>query len=91
MKKKVIYVGPIRSPNNDAASARVLNNSKLFKNLGYDVLILSWGGSYRNEDLFEDGNYYFNGIQYIITNDIDLKGFFKRLFFFWIRFLIGFR
>ncbi len=81
MKKKVIYVGPFRSPNNDAASARVLNNSKLFQNLDYDVLILSWGGFYRDEDLFEDGNYYYNGIQYIITNDIDLKGFFKRLFF----------
>jgi glycosyltransferase involved in cell wall biosynthesis len=78
--KKILYLGPFRFPNHDAASSRVLNNSKVLKALNFDVVVLSWGGTYLDGDLSEDGNYYHNGIRYIITKDIDLRSFFRRLF-----------
>lgn len=79
----IVYIGPFRFPNHDAAAIRVINNIKIFSELSYDVLVLSWGGSYNEEDLCEDGNYYYNGIRYVITEDIDInrKNIFERFFY----------
>ncbi len=70
----VIFCGGFRLPNFDAAASRVLNNGKAFSQLGHEVLFISWGGSYRESDLGEDGNYYIDGMRYIITQEIDNKG-----------------
>lgn len=71
---KIIYTGAFRFPAGDAAAARVLNNAKILKVLGYEVVFVSWGGVVREHDKAEDGNYYYEGFQYLITNDIDIKG-----------------
>lgn len=82
-KPLIIYTGPVRFPNQDAAAIRVLNNAKVLMSLNYEVLVLSWGGIYLSDDLHEDGNYYHLGVRYIITDDIDIKRnqFLKRLFY----------
>lgn len=86
--KTIIYTGGFRFPNGDAASQRVLNNAKIFRELGYTVEFVSWGGMQREEDKHTDGFYYYQGFKYINTNDIDnkenlsvfgrVKSFFKR-------------
>ena len=82
-KPLIIYIGPIRFPNQDAAAIRVMNNVKVLTSLNYEVVVLSWGGIYFNNDLHEDGNYYHLGVRYIITDDIDIKRsqLLKRLFY----------
>ncbi len=70
---KVIYTGAFRFPNGDAASQRVLNNAKIFRELGYSVEFISWGGTQRIEDRCEDGFYYYQGFKYRNTKDIDNK------------------
>lgn len=71
---RIIYCGCFRLPNFDAASSRVLNNAKAFHSLGHDVKLLSWGGQYRETDLCEDGKYRLNGMEYIITGELDFQG-----------------
>lgn len=70
----IIYVGSFRMPNMDAAAARVLNNAKAMKLLGHTIKFLSWGGNYRDSDLCEDGIYRIDGMEYIITNELDATG-----------------
>jgi glycosyltransferase involved in cell wall biosynthesis len=78
---KVIYTGVFRFPAGDAAAARVLNNAKILKTLGYEVIFISWGGTSQVSDRNVDGNFIYEGFRYINTNDIDLSGsLFKRLY-----------
>lgn len=72
--KTIFYTGVFRFPAGDAAAARVLNNAKILKRLGYQVIFISWGGTSREKDKDSDGNYYYNGFQYLNTNDIDRGG-----------------
>lgn len=72
--KTIFYTGVFRFPAGDAAAARVLNNAKILKRLGYRVVFLSWGGTSREKDKSYDGNYYYKGFQYLNTNDIDKGG-----------------
>lgn len=74
MNKSIIYTGAFRFPNGDAASIRVLNNAKIFRDLGYTVEFISWGGAARHEDKCEDGLYYYQGFKYSNTEDIDKLG-----------------
>lgn len=83
----IIYIGAFRFPNGDAAAQRVLNNAKIFKELGYTVEFISWGGGTREEDQFDDGFYYYQGFKYTITHEIDVK--FKNPFKRFFRFLFG--
>lgn len=78
----IIYTGPFRFPTGDAAAARVLNNGKLLRLLGYNVTYISWGGcSHEAEKQDDNGHFYYDGFRFIITNDIDVKkGPIKRLF-----------
>lgn len=70
--KKIIYAGSFRFPNLDAGAHRVLNNAKLFRNLGYDVEIISFGGIERDEDLkVSDGCYYYEGFKYTVSKELD--------------------
>ncbi len=71
---RIVYVGAFRLPNYDAAAARVLNNAKAFRELGHEVLFISWGGSYNQNDLCEDGCYRTCGFQYIITGELEDGG-----------------
>ena len=41
----VIYIGNFRLPPNNAAGQRVLNNAKLLKELGYDVMLIGLNNS----------------------------------------------
>jgi glycosyltransferase involved in cell wall biosynthesis len=68
----IIYTGPFRFPDGDAAAARVLNNARCLRLLGHKVEFLSFGGAYRNEDKTDDG-FYYDGFLYRITDDIDLS------------------
>lgn len=69
----VLYTGAFRFPASDAAAARVLNNAKILRELDYDVVFISFGGKLREVDKHEDGNYYYQGFRYMITDDIDVK------------------
>lgn len=71
--KTIIYTGPFRFPTGDAAAARVLNNAKILREIGYTVIFLSWGGEYQECDKDLNGNYWYQGFQYIITDDIRTK------------------
>lgn len=72
--KTIIYTGIFRFPAGDAAAARVFNNAKILKRLGYKVIFISWGGNSHEKDKGPDGNYYYNGFQYLNTKDIDRGG-----------------
>lgn len=72
MQNKIIYVGPFRFPIGDAAAARVLNNAKIFRELGYEVSFVSWGGSARECDFVKNG-YFYSGFKYISTKEIDVS------------------
>lgn len=74
IRNKVIYIGAFRFPNGDAAASRVLNNGKIFRDLGYSVDYISWGGVPRVSDKEDDGFYYYQGFKYYNTHDIDKKG-----------------
>ena len=77
---RIIYCGCFRLPNLDAAAPRVLNNAKAFHALEHNVKFISWGGKYRDSDLCEDGSYRIDGMEYIITNELDLRGSFLNRF-----------
>ena len=77
---RIVYCGSFRLPNYDAAAPRVLNNAKLFRDVGHSVKFISWGGKYRDSDLCSDGKYRVNGFEYVITNEMDaVGGFFTKL------------
>ena len=67
--KKVIYTGAFRFPYFDAASARVVNNIKLIKNLGYEVMVISWGG--KDRELVS--NPATEDIKYVVSHDLDTE------------------
>ena len=71
---RIIYLGPFRLPNRDAAAARVLNVARALRLAGHDVRFISWGGFQREEDKGEDGIYRVDGFPYIVTNEIDISG-----------------
>lgn len=66
----IVYVGPFRFPDGDAAAARVLNNARALRLAGHNVDFLSYGGKLRPEDATPEG-YVFDGFRYTITRDID--------------------
>lgn len=70
----IIYLGSFRLPNYDAAAARVLSVAKTLRESGHRVSFISWGGEYHPEDKMVDGEYYTDGFQYIITNELDASG-----------------
>ena len=59
MKKTIIYTGPFMMPDKNAAAHRVLNNAKIFRKLGYDVVFLGINGeadsNYENTYFTHDG------------------------------------
>lgn len=67
-------MGSFRLPNNDAGAARVLNVARALRMAGNEVSFISLGGSYRTEDLGEDGVYRVDGFPYIITDELDISG-----------------
>lgn len=69
----IIYIGPFRLPNLDAASQRVINNAKAFREVGCEVKFISWGGIYRDQDLCDDGKYRVCGFEYQISNDLPIN------------------
>ena len=71
---KILYIGPFRFPIFDAAAARVLNISRTLHAIGHDVSVISWGGDYLESDKDDNGEYYHDGIKYIITGELDGKG-----------------
>ena len=73
MNKTILYTGAFRFPIGDAAAPRVLNNAKILRELGYDVVFIGFGGEARDEDKQSDGQYYYQGFRYIISNDIDIQ------------------
>lgn len=66
----ILYLGLFRFPEGDAAASRILNNARLFRDLGHTVKILSFGGEYRPQDACS-GRYVYDGLEYEITHDID--------------------
>lgn len=70
----IIYLGAFRLPNYDAAAPRVINNAKIMQMCGHQVTFISWGGKYRESDLCTDGKYRIEGMEYIITNELDPQG-----------------
>lgn len=71
--RNIIYTGAFRFPSGDAAASRVLNNAKILRNIGYNVIFISFGGSPVDTDKNIDGCYYHQGFRYINTHDIDVK------------------
>lgn len=58
-KKTILYVGGFELPDKNAAAHRVINNGKIFRELGYDVVYL--GISHTCEAVMED---VFEGFRY---------------------------
>ena len=77
---RILYLGPFRFPDGDAAASRVLNNIRIFKDLGHDVYVLSFGGKYHEEDKILN-DYSYDNILYKITNDIDTHSWGRRGFY----------
>ena len=73
-----LYLGSFRFPDGDAAASRVLNNARIIKSLGHNIDVISFGGKYREKDKIGLG-YEYEGIPYIITNDIDTHSWGERL------------
>lgn len=71
---KIVYLGCFRLPNFDAAAPRVLNNARAMKLCGHELSFISWGGKYNEEHLCNDGKYRIEGMEYIITNELDPQG-----------------
>ncbi len=71
---RIIYIGPFRLPNYDAAAARVLNIARSLRLAGHEVSFISWGGDYRDKDKCGDGVYRVDGFPYIITHEIGVVG-----------------
>lgn len=71
---KILYLGCFRLPNYDAAAPRVLNNARAMQLNGHEVSFISWGGKYDEEHLCEDGKYRIDGMEYVITDELDPKG-----------------
>ena len=71
---KIIYLGPFRLPNGDAAAARVLNVAKTLRLAGHEVSFISWGGKQRDEDCGKDGVFRIDGFSYVVTNELDPQG-----------------
>lgn len=69
----IVYIGPFRFPDGDAAAARVLNNARALRMEGHRVEFLSYGGQ-RQPDKTSSGQYEFEGFKYTITHDIDRSG-----------------
>ncbi|MCS2963876.1 hypothetical protein [Bacteroides thetaiotaomicron] len=58
----------------------MLNNAKAFRKIGHEVKFINWGGKYQQEDLYEDGMYQVDGLEYVITHELDATGgFFNKL------------
>lgn len=70
----IIYLGCFRLPNYDAAAPRVINNARAMQLCGHQVSFISWGGKYRDSDLCKDGKFRIDGMEYIITDELDPKG-----------------
>lgn len=77
---KILYLGSFRLPNLDAAAPRVINNARIMKMCGHDVNFFSWGGAYRDSDKCDDGKYRIDGMEYVITGELNgANGFYGRL------------
>lgn len=76
----IVYCGAFRLPDMDAAAPRVLNNARAIKACGHAISFISWGGRYRESDICQDGKYRIDGMEYVISKEIDFTGnFFSRL------------
>lgn len=71
---RIVYIGPFRLPNFDAAAARVLNVARALRLAGHEVSFISWGGEEREGDLCPDGKHRIDGFEYEVTNELDPKG-----------------
>lgn len=53
MKDKILYLGSFELPDKNAAAQRVISNSKIFRDLGYDVILLGLSKSIHSKQVFE--------------------------------------
>lgn len=79
--KKIIYTGSFRFPAVDASSERVLNNAKILRALGYEVIFYSFGGSSFAENLNNYKFFNYQGFKYVISYDLNIieGNFFKKV------------
>ena len=71
---KFVYAGAFRFPNLDAASQRVLNNAKILRELGHEVVFIAYGGKLLEEYLSPDGFSEYDGFKYTVTNELTPSG-----------------
>lgn len=76
---RILYTGAFRFPHYDAGAHRVLNNAKILRDLGHEVIFVAFGGKYQELDRHENGKYYFHGFEYIISDDLNVTTFTKRV------------
>jgi glycosyltransferase involved in cell wall biosynthesis len=69
----IVYTGPFRFPDGDAAASRVLNTARALRMAGHRVEFLSYGGKSRSDASSTD-KCEFEGFNYTITHDIDRSG-----------------
>lgn len=68
---KIIYTGAFRFPDKDAASQRVLNNAKILRSLGHEVIFYGWEQKEREEDYIAEQRYFYQGFEYKSMNELD--------------------
>ena len=71
---RFFYIGSFRLPNGDAAAARVLNVARTLRLAGHQVSFISWGGIEQKENTDSGEVCTVDGFQYVVTNEIDVKG-----------------
>ncbi len=65
MNQKIIYIGNFMVPEGDATAQLVNTNAKLFKTLGYDVLLVGNSRSFDRKIPQSPNRFVHNGMQYI--------------------------
>ncbi|MBD5190641.1 MAG: glycosyltransferase family 4 protein [Bacteroidales bacterium] len=76
---RFIYTGAFRFPNFDAASQRVLNNARILRELGHEVVFIAYGGIIDSEAQSSDGYGTYDGFKYLVTDELlSTKNIFQR-------------
>ena len=63
-KKNIVYIGGFDLPDKNAASQRVISNAKLFRELGYDVLLYGLSRSIAKATTFYHEDFYCCNLPY---------------------------
>lgn len=81
MKKgSILYIGFFNLPDKDAAACRVMNNAKLIRSLGYDVIFIDEQINYPFNSIYESKRTINGFTIYSLERPNDIKTFISKMF-----------